>query len=88
MGFAKDIEPIIGRVEKIIGLSFKIFVVIATIVVIMGIYIANLIYGDNSLHRLEYLQKEKVIIKNNIEQLKQDNARLHKQYLEWEDAQK
>jgi len=88
MGFAKDIEPIIGRVEEIIGLSFKIFVVTATIVVIMGIYIANLIYGNNSLHRLEYLQKEKAIIKNNIEQLKQDNARLHKQYLEWEDAQK
>jgi len=88
MGFAKDIEPIIVRVEEIIGLSFKIFVVTATIVVIMGIYIANLIYGNNSLHRLEYLQKEKVIIKNNIEQLKQDNARLHKQYLEWEDAQK
>jgi len=88
MGFAKDIEPIIIRVEKIIGLSFKIFVVTATVVVIMGIYIANLIYGDNSLHRLEYLQKEKTIIKHNIEQLKQDNARLHKQYLEWEDAQK
>jgi len=88
MRFAKDIEPIIGRVEKIIGLSFKIFVITATVVVIMGIYIANLIYGDNSLHRLEYLQKEKNIIKHNIEQLKQDNARLHKQYLEWKDAQK
>ena len=88
MGFANDIEPIIIRVEEIIGLSFKIFVVTATIVVIMGIYIANLIYGNNSLHRLEYLQQEKMIIKNNIEQLKQDNARLHKQYLEWEDAQK
>jgi len=88
MGFANDIEPIIIRVEEIIGLSFKIFVVTATIVVIMGIYIANLIYGNNSLHRLEYLQQEKMIIKNNIEQLKQDNAKLHKQYLEWEDAQK
>jgi len=88
MGLANDIEPIIIRVEKIIGLSFKIFVVTATIVIIIGIYIANLIYGNNSLHRLEYLQKEKMIIKNNIEQIKQDNAKLHKQYLEWEDAQK
>ncbi len=31
---------------------------------------------------------EKAIIKKNIAKLEQDNARLHKQYLEWEDAQK
>jgi cell division protein FtsB len=88
MGFANDIEPIIVRVEKIIGLSFKIFIVTAIIVIIAGIYVANLIYGNNSLHRLEYLQQEKATIKKNIAKLEQDNARLHKQYLEWEDAQK
>ena len=88
MGFANDIEPIIVRVEKIIGLSFKIFIVTAIIVIIVGIYVANLIYGNNSLHRLEYLQQEKATIKKNIAKLEQDNARLHKQYLEWEDAQK
>jgi cell division protein FtsB len=88
MGFANDIEPIIVRVEKIIGLSFKIFIVTAIIVIIAGIYVANLIYGNNSLHRLEYLQQEKATIKKNITKLEQDNARLHKQYLEWEDAQK
>ncbi|HHB94726.1 MAG TPA: hypothetical protein ENK88_06245 [Campylobacterales bacterium] len=88
MGFAKDREHIITRLENILGLSIKIFVVTAIIVIIMGIYIANLIYGDNSLTRLEYLQHEKMIIKNNIAKLKLDNAKLHKQYLEWEDAQK
>ena len=88
MGFAKDTEPIIVRVEKIVGLSIKIFIVIAILVILMGIYIANLIYGDSSLTRLEYLRHEKIIIKNNIVKLKLDNAKLHKQYLEWEDAQK
>ncbi|MCK4441563.1 MAG: hypothetical protein KAU90_06130 [Sulfurovaceae bacterium] len=88
MGFAKDTEPIIVRVERIVGLSLKIFVVIAIFVIIMGIYIANLLYGNSSLSRLEYLRHEKMIIKNNITKIKQDNAKLHKQYLEWEDAQK
>ena len=88
MRIAKDIEPVITKVEDILGLSIKIFIVTVILVILMGVYIANLIYGDNSLTRLEYLRHEKMIIKNNITKLKQDNARLHKHYLEWEDAQK
>ncbi|NEW60940.1 hypothetical protein GSY74_06550 [Sulfurovum sp. bin170] len=86
MEFAKDIAPIIRKFEQILGLSLKIFLVTATIVILVGIYVANLIYGDNSLHRLEYLQREKESLKQEIHSLKQDNAKLHKQYLEWSDA--
>jgi cell division protein FtsB len=83
-----NIETIFKRFEELFGLSLKIFVITAIFVVLMGVYIANLIYGNHSLHRLEYLQKEKVILKQNISYLKEKNAQLHKQYLEWIDAKK
>ena len=88
MGFVKSIGSIIRRFEQIFGLSLKIFIVTATIVIMMGIYVANLIYGDNSLYRLQYLQNKRESLKNEIYSLKQENAKLHKQYLEWTDAKR
>ena len=87
MNFAKDIEPIIKKIEELIGLSIKVFLVAVMIVVFLGIYIANLIYGNNSLQVLQNLKKEKQILKQEIENLKKENASLHKKYLEWRDAQ-
>jgi cell division protein FtsB len=83
----QNVEPIDKRFQELFGLSLKIFLITAIFVIMIGVYIANLIYGDNSLHRLEYLQNEKNLLKRNIYYLKQENANLHKQYLEWEDAQ-
>ncbi len=88
MIFAEDIAPLISRFEQIFGLSLKIFIVTATIVILVGVYVANLIYGDSSLQRLQYLQKEKRNLKQEIYSLKQGNAKLHKQYLEWTDAKR
>ena len=86
MTFVKNLTSIIRRFEQIFGLSLKIFIVTATIVIMVGVYVANLIYGDNSLYRLQYLQKERDNLKHEIYSLKQENAKLHKQYLEWTDA--
>ena len=86
MGFVKDIEPFITKFEELFGLSLKIFLATTTVVILLGIYIANLIYGDNSLHRLQYLQEEKQLLQREISTLKHENAKLHKQYLEWSDA--
>jgi len=80
--------PLIKRFEIIFGLSVKVFLTTAVVVIALGIYIANLIYGDNSLHRLQYLEKQELILKNEIERLKSENAKLHKLYLEWSDAKK
>ncbi len=82
----KDL-PLIKKFEIIFGLSIKVFFITSFIVIALGIYIANLIYGDNSLHRLEYLREQKHILKQEIERLKKENAKLHKSYLEWSDAQ-
>jgi hypothetical protein len=53
----------------------------------LGIYIANLLFGNHSLQVLENLKHEKIALTQEIEILKNKNATLHKEYLEWTDAQ-
>jgi cell division protein FtsB len=84
--FTKRVKIVARRLEELSGLPIKQFISISMIVIFIGIYIASLVYGDNSLHRLNYLQNRKEAIKQEIENLKEENARLHKQYLEWSDA--
>ena len=79
---------ITDKFEELFGLSIKVFILTSTIVIFLGIYIANLVYGDSSLHRLKSLQREKNRIKQEIYRLKIENAKLHKHYLEWSDAKK
>jgi cell division protein FtsB len=86
MVFERDIEPYIRRFEEILGLSFKVFIVTAVIVTALGIYVANLLFGNHSLEVLNELKRNKQHLNVEIEALKQENARLHKLYLEWTDA--
>ncbi|CAA6820765.1 MAG: Unknown protein [uncultured Sulfurovum sp.] len=87
ISFEEDIRPMIEKLEEILGLSFKVFLSTALIVMALGIYIANLLFGDHSLQVLEKLKQEKVQLTQEIEVLKDQNAKLHKEYLEWTDAQ-
>jgi len=87
ISFQEDIAPFIRRLEEILGLSFKVFLTTSLIVMALGIYIANLLFGNHSLRVLEKLKKEEVIISKEIEVLKNQNASLHKKHLEWMDAQ-
>lgn len=87
ISFEEDIRPIIDKLEEILGLSFKVFLTTALIVITLGIYIANLLFGDHSLKVLEKLKKEEIVLTHEIKVLKQENAKLHKEYLEWVDAQ-
>ncbi len=86
ISFTRDIEPYIRKLEEILGLSFKVFLATTIVVALLGIYIANLLFGDHSLQVLQKLQKKEVILKSQIETLKEQNAKLHKKYLEWTDA--
>jgi len=83
----KDIEPMIRKFEELLGLSFKVFIATALGVCILGIYVANLLFGNHSLKVLQSLKDEKKYLAVEIEELKKENATLHKQYLEWSDAQ-
>ena len=86
ISFKEDIEPYIRKLEKLLGLSFKVFLVTTFVVAILGIYIANLLFGNHSLQVLQNLKKQEVVLQSQIETLKQQNAKLHKKYLEWTDA--
>ncbi len=84
--FIGNIDIYIRKLEEILGLSFKVFVVTAFVVALLGIYIANLLFGNHSLQVLQKLKKQEIILKSQIETLKEQNAKLHKKYLEWTDA--
>ena len=87
ISFKEDIQPYIQKLEEIVGLSFKVFLFSALIVMALGIYVANLLFGSHSLHVVEKLQREEVVLQKEIKVLKEENAKLHKEYLEWTDAQ-
>ena len=86
ISFKEDIEPYIRKLEELLGLSFKVFLATTLVVALLGIYIANLLFGNHSLQVLQNLQKREVMLQSQIETLKQQNAKLHKKYLEWTDA--
>jgi len=86
ISFKEDIEPYIRKLEELLGLSFKVFLATTLVVALLGIYIANLLFGNHSLQVLQNLQKREVSLQSQIETLKQQNAKLHKEYLEWTDA--
>jgi len=85
--FQNDIQPYIERLEELVGLSIKVFLFTALIVSALGIYVAVLLFGDHSLQVLQKLKNEKITISTEIAHLKTENAKLHKKYLEWADAQ-
>ncbi len=84
--FKENISPKIRRLEEILGLSFKVFLITALIVTSLGIYVSTLLFGNHSLQVLERLEKKEQILKRDIKKLKSENAKLHKEYLEWTDA--
>ncbi len=84
--FQEDIVPIVNRLEEILGLSFKVFLMTSLLVMALGIYIANLLFGNHSLQVLESLRYKETKLIQEIEVLKKENAKLHKEYLEWTDA--
>jgi cell division protein FtsB len=86
ISFKKDIEPRIRKFEELLGLSFKVFLFTAFMVSILGIYVANLLFGTHSLQVLQNLKKEKQHLQVEIEVLKKENAKLHKKFLEWSDV--
>jgi len=87
ISFQEDIQPYIKRLEEILGLSFKVFLLTSFVVTVIGIYVANLLFGTHSLQVLQNLKEENRVIELQISKLKEENAVLHKKYLEWTDAQ-
>jgi len=70
------------KVEAIAGLSLKAFFVTAIGILLFGIYVGILIYGENSLTVLHQLKEKKQVLTQEEKVLKAKNQRLQKEYFE------
>ncbi|SFZ98158.1 hypothetical protein MNB_SV-5-715 [hydrothermal vent metagenome] len=68
--------------EGIAGLSLKTLLVTTIGILLFGIYLGILIYGDNSLTVLNKLKEEKNILLIEGQNLKKNNQELQKEYFE------
>ncbi len=51
-------------------------------IILFGIYLGNLLFGDSSVEVLINLQNQKEILKDQVQILKEKNAKLQKEYFE------
>ena len=68
--------------EKFLGISWTRLLVIAMIVITFGIYIGNLLFGDNSLAAFLELQEYQETLGDEVKKLKEENALMQKEYFE------
>jgi hypothetical protein len=74
-----------GGIEKageIAGLSIKALLITLIGILLFGIYLGILIYGENSLTVLNHLQTQKSSLIEEEKGLKAENQRLQKEYFE------
>jgi hypothetical protein len=74
----KEIE----RVGDFLDLSIRVIVATAVVMILFGIYLGVLIYGENSLTVLNHLKDEKKALLREAKGLKDENQRLQKEYFE------
>ena len=55
---------------------------LSSVIIALGVYVGDLLYGVNSLSILEELTQQKLSFKDKIDRLKEENARLQKEYFE------
>ena len=68
--------------ETVAGLSLKTILVTAIVILIFGIYIGVLMYGENSLTVLNQLKEKKQGLVIEERALKSENQRLQKEFFE------
>jgi hypothetical protein len=71
-----------GKVETLAGLSLKTLLVTAIGILLFGIYVGILIYGENSLTVLNQLKEKKQGFLQEKRSLKTENQRLQKEFFE------
>lgn len=70
------------KVEELAGLSIKALLVTTLVILLFGIYVGILIYGENSLTVLNQLKEKKQGLFEEGKALKNENQRLQKEYFE------
>ena len=72
----------IQKVEELLGLSLKVTLITAVVIILFGVYLGILIYGENSLTVLQHLKEEKKSLLREAKELKSENQKLQKEYFE------
>ncbi len=72
----------IQKVEVIAGLSLKVILVTVIGILLFGIYIGILFYGENSITVLNHLEVKKQALIQEEKTIKTKNQRLQKEYFE------
>lgn len=62
--------------------DFLLYIGLGIVVILLGIYIGDVLFGKRSFEVFYNLQQEKVFLENDIQKLKAKNAELQKQYFE------
>jgi len=70
------------KVEIIAGVSIKALLVTTIGILLFGIYVGILIYGENSLTVLNQLKEKKLGLIQEVRALKSENKKLQKKYFE------
>ena len=70
------------KVEEIVGLSLKALFATMIGIVLFGIYLGILIFGENSLMVLDHLKEKKAGLIREEQSLKIQNQKLQKEYFE------
>ena len=70
------------EVATVAGLSIKTLLLATIGILLLGIYVGILIYGENSLTVLQHLKEKKRALKQEAQILKAENQRLQKEYFE------
>lgn len=68
--------------EALAGLSLKTILVTTIGILLFGIYIAVLMYGENSLTVLKQLKEKKQVLLQEGKTLKKENQELQKEFFE------
>ena len=77
----------IQKGEDILGLSIRVIAMTAIVIMLFGVYLGILIYGENSWTVLNHLKHEKERLKIEATQLKNKNQRLQKEFFELKQLQ-
>lgn len=72
----------IKKLEYRAGISIKYIVLSLVITLLVGIYIANIFFGTNSIYTLVELREKKYTLQKRVYQLRQSNKTLQKSYFE------
>ena len=72
----------VGKMKSIAGLSLKTFLITVIGILLLGIYVGILLFGENSLTALTQLEAKKTMLEQDEKRLKRENQTLQKELFE------